>query len=369
MLKRFRAEAVTLARLNHPGIATIYELHHQQEDELLMVMEFVRGETFHDLSDRIGPLAPPQAAHLCMQVLDALGHAHRGGVVHRDLKPANLMITDAGTVKVMDFGIARVLGSEHFTHGGYMMGTPAYMAPEQVLGREIDGRADLYSVGVVLYRLLTGHLPFNADTAISMVQMQISEAPTPILNFRSDLPPWCVTIIDRALAKSPADRFQSAEEFRAALLAAVTPQALGEMPTIATPTPPGLTFDPEVTAPHRTPSMMRTAPPPKTSPSLPSAVKVSASGATKVPAPAPTRPVVAKPPTPTPLPEKTTTLVLGRNHLMALAGLAVVVAVGIALLAFAALRGSRTPAPVATTANVEAPRLHHPPLPTVRLRR
>ena len=281
-----------------------------------------------------------------MQVLDALGHAHRGGVVHRDLKPANLMITDTGTVKVMDFGIARVLGSEHFTHGGYMMGTPAYMAPEQVLGREIDGRADLYSVGVVLYRLLTGHLPFNADTAISMVQMQISEAPTPILNFRSDLPPWCVTIIDRALAKSPADRFQSAEEFRSALLAAVTPQALGEMPTMATPTPPGLTFDPEVTAPHRTPSMMRTAPSPKTSPSLPSGVNVSTPGATKVPAPATARPVVPKPPTPTPLPEKTTTLVLGRNHLMALAGLAVVVAVGVALLAFAALRGSRTPAPV-----------------------
>ena len=214
VLKRFRGEAVTLARLNHPGIATIYELHHQ-EDELLMVMEFVRGETFHDLSDRLGPLAPPQAAHLCMQVLDALGHAHRGGVVHRDLKPANLMITDGGAVKVMDFGIARVLGTEHFTHGGYMMGTPAYMAPEQVLGREIDGRADLYSVGVVLYRLLSGRLPFNADTAISMVQMQISEAPTPIATFRPDLPDWCTAIIDRALAKSPSDRFQSAEEFRA----------------------------------------------------------------------------------------------------------------------------------------------------------
>ena len=195
VLKRFRAEAVTLARLNHPGIATIYELHHQQDDELLMVMEFVRGETFHDLADRLGPLAPPQAAHLCMQVLDALGHAHRGGVVHRDLKPANLMITDGGAVKVMDFGIARVLGSEHFTHGGYMMGTPAYMAPEQVLGREIDGRADLYSVGVVLYRLLTGHLPFKADTAISMVQMQISEPPTPIVTFRPDLPAWCT--VDR----------------------------------------------------------------------------------------------------------------------------------------------------------------------------
>jgi serine/threonine-protein kinase len=351
VLKRFRGEAVTLARLNHAGIATIYELHHQQDDELLMVMEFVRGETFHDLSDRLGPLAPPQAAHLCMQVLEALGHAHRGGVVHRDLKPANLMITDTGAVKVMDFGIARVLGTEHFTHGGYMMGTPAYMAPEQVLGREIDGRADLYSVGVVLYRLLTGHLPFNADTAISMVQMQISEAPTPILNFRSDLPPWCTTIIDRALAKSPADRFQSAEEFRSALLAAVTPQALGEMPTLATPTPPGLTIDPDVTAPHRTPSMMRTVPSPQTSPS---AVALPRPAATQGPITSPPRPAVSKPPTPTPLPEKTTTLVLGRNHLMALAALAVVVAVGIALLAFAAFRG-RTPAAVPATAAVEAP--------------
>ena len=332
VLKRFRGEAVTLARLNHAGIATIYELHHQT-DELLMVMEFVRGETFHDLSDRLGPLAPPQAAHLCMQVLDALGHAHRGGVVHRDLKPANLMITETGAVKVMDFGIARVLGSEHFTHGGYMMGTPAYMAPEQVLGREIDGRADLYSVGVVLYRLLTGKLPFNADTAISMVQMQISEPPTPILTFRPDLPAWCSAIVDRALSKSPSDRFQSAEEFRGALAAAVTPQAIGEMPTLSTPTPPGLTLDPDVTAPHRTPT------------ALPASAAMS-EGAVRPPTPvsSPVRTAVSAPPTPTntPVPERTTTVVLGRTHLVAIAALLVVVAAGIAFLAFAALRSARS---------------------------
>ncbi len=331
VLKRFRGEAVTLARLNHPGIATIYELHHQQDDELLMVMEFVRGETFHDLSDRLGPLAPPQAAHLCMQVLDALGHAHRGGVVHRDLKPANLMITDGGAVKVMDFGIARVLGTEHFTHGGYMMGTPAYMAPEQVLGREIDGRADLYSVGVVLYRLLSSRLPFNADTAISMVQMQISEVPTPIATFRPDLPAWCTTIVDRALAKSPSDRFQSAEEFRAALIAAVTPQALGEMPTLSTPTPPGLSLEVDMTVPHGTPTPMRAS----------AAIAASAARPAQ-PVSQTVRPAVSAAPTPTntPLPEKTTTVVLGRNHLMALAALLVIVATGIAILAFAAFRGA-----------------------------
>jgi serine/threonine protein kinase len=331
VLKRFRGEAVTLARLNHAGIATIYELHHQ-DNELLMVMEFVRGETVHDLSDRLGPLAPPQAAHLCMQVLDALGHAHRGGVVHRDLKPANLMITEAGAIKVMDFGIARVLGSEHFTHGGYMMGTPAYMAPEQVLGREIDGRADLYSVGVVLYRLLTGKLPFNADTAISMVQMQISEPPTPIMTFRPDLPAWCAAIVDRALSKSPSDRFQSAEEFRGALAAAVTPQAIGEMPTLSTPTPPGLTLDPDITAPHRTPTALAAS----------AAVSGSAVGP-PTPVSSPVRPASVAPPTPTntPLPERTTTVVLGRTHLVAIGVFVVIVAAGVAFLAFAALRGSR----------------------------
>ncbi len=334
VLKRFRAEAVTLARLNHPGIATIYELHHQHDD-LLMVMEFVRGETFHDLSDRLGAVAPPQAAHLCIQILDALVHAHRGGVVHRDLKPANLMITESGAVKVMDFGIARVLGSEHFTHSGYMMGTPAYMAPEQVLGREIDGRADLYSVGVVLYRLLSGRLPFAADTAISMVQMQISEQPTPIVSFKPDLPPWCTAIIDRALAKSPSDRFQSAEEFRSALVAAVTPQALGEMPTLATPTPPGLTLDADATMPHRTPLSARTA-------ISEGARVVTPSSPVGMPMPVAT----VTPPTPTSIPpaERTgTTVVLGRTHLAGIAALVAIVAIGIGLLAFAAFRSRSVP--------------------------
>jgi serine/threonine protein kinase len=344
ILKRFRAEAVTLARLSHSGIATIYELHHQQDD-LLMVMEFVRGETFHELSDRLGPLAPPQAAHLCMQVLDALGHAHRAGVVHRDLKPANLMITENGVVKVMDFGIARVLGTEHYTHGGYMMGTPAYMAPEQVLGREIDGRADLYSVGVVLYRLLSGHLPFKADTAISMIQMQISEPPTPIVTFRPTLPAWCSRIIERALAKSPSDRFQSAEEFRSALAAAVTPQALGEMPTLATPTSAAIPLDPDRTLTHFTPTSTRPTPP--------------AAGAVAEAAAAVRTAMNAPPPTPTSIPqaERTgTTVVLGRTHLAAMAALVLIVAVGVAFLAVAAFRRNAASESAATqSAAVQTP--------------
>lgn len=241
-VKRFKVEATTLARLNHPGIATIYELYRTDAD-VAMVMEFVRGETFDRLIERCGPLPPERAAYLCAQVLEALGHAHRAGIVHRDVKPSNLMLTEYGTVKIMDFGIARVLGSEHLTNDGYMMGTPAYMAPEQVLGQDIDGRADLYSVGVVLYRLITGHLPFTADTAIAMVQRQIKDPPTPVRQFRADVPDWCEQTLDRILAKSPADRFQTAEEFRAALLrgagAAAAMNALVSVPDeIERTTPP-----------------------------------------------------------------------------------------------------------------------------------
>jgi serine/threonine-protein kinase len=217
VVRRFRAEAMTLARLNHPGIATIYELL-RVEDELLMVMEFVRGETFDRIVERVGPLAPARAASLVAQVLDALGHAHRVGIVHRDLKPANLMLTQYGAIKIMDFGIARVLGTEHLTSDGLMMGTPAYMAPEQVLATDIDARADLYSIGVVLYRLLSGSLPFQADTAIAMAHKQVKDPPTPLRQHRAELPDWCETVLARALAKSPADRYQTAEDFRDALV-------------------------------------------------------------------------------------------------------------------------------------------------------
>ena len=162
--RRFRAEAVTVARLNHPGIATIYELL-QHDGQWLMVMEFVRGETLEALVARSGPLPRRASGRLCMQALSALAHAHSLGVVHRDLKPANLMLTESGIVKVMDFGIARVAGGEHLTSAGFMMGTPAYMAPEQVLGQEIDARTDLYATGRrASITSSTGKLPFKGTT-------------------------------------------------------------------------------------------------------------------------------------------------------------------------------------------------------------
>jgi hypothetical protein len=233
VMKRFRAEASMLAKLNHPAIATIYELHRSDED-LLMVMEFVPGESLDQFVQRNGPVEPERAAYLLAQVLDAIGHAHAAGIIHRDLKPSNVMVTERGAVKIMDFGIARVRGAEHMTTDGYMMGTPAYMSPEQVLCQEVDGRSDLYSVGVMFYRLLTGKLPFEADTAIGMVQKQISDMPTPARLHRADLPAWAVSIVDRALAKSPADRYQTAEELRKALLDAIHDAAV-EAKTLVLP--------------------------------------------------------------------------------------------------------------------------------------
>jgi serine/threonine-protein kinase len=148
-----------------------------------------------------------------MQTLAAVAHAHSMGVVHRDLKPANIMLTESGAIKVMDFGIARVAGTEHLTNAGFMMGTPAYMAPEQVMGKEIDARADLYAIGVVFYRLTTGKLPFKGETPFAMAQSQVNDSPTPIGLFRADLPPWVEQIVVKALAKDPEHRFQSAVEF------------------------------------------------------------------------------------------------------------------------------------------------------------
>ncbi|MEO8482137.1 MAG: protein kinase, partial [Acidobacteriota bacterium] len=214
--RRFRAEAVTVARLNHPGIATIYELV-QHEGQWLMVMEFVRGETLEHLCVRRGALPVEQAADVCMQTLAALAHAHGLGVVHRDLKPANIMVTDNGAVKVMDFGIARVTGSEHLTSAGFMMGTPAYMAPEQVMGHEIDARTDLYATGVVLYYLASGRLPFKGDTPMEMAQSRIRDEPTPLRSVRDDLPAWLGQVLDIALARDPERRFQTALLFREAL--------------------------------------------------------------------------------------------------------------------------------------------------------
>jgi hypothetical protein len=201
--------------------------------------------------DRLGALPPDRAAYLTDEILSALEHAHRAGVVHRDIKPANVMVTEQGRIKVMDFGVARAHGMEHLAPSGYVVGTPAYMAPEQVLGQDVDGRSDLYSVGVMFYRLLTGTLPFTADSSVEMLEQQIASTPRQLSAHRTDLPGWCDAIVGRALAKSPDDRFQTAASFRQALA-----QSTG-LGTAAAMTS-GFSIEPGALAGEPTPSPVRT---------------------------------------------------------------------------------------------------------------
>jgi serine/threonine-protein kinase len=217
VVERFRAEAVMLARLNHPHIATLYNfLRHG--DDYLMVMEFVRGETIESLIQRHGALPIGQSLRLFCQALEGIAQAHSLGIVHRDLKPSNLMLTETGTIKVMDFGIARVLGSARMTRTGRILGTIEYMSPEQVRGQETDARSDLYSLGIVLYEMLTGRVPFNSPSEFELMRSQIEDPPTPPREFAEHVPAEIEQIILRALAKDPAERFQSAGEFQAALM-------------------------------------------------------------------------------------------------------------------------------------------------------
>ena len=242
-LKRFRVEAITLAKLHHPSIATLYELR-EEDGELMMVMEFVHGETLQRLADRMGPMPPDFAAQLCAQALDGLAHAHGAGIVHRDLKPGNIMVTGEGAVKVMDFGIARIAGSEHLTSDGLAMGTPAYMAPEQILGLETDSRSDIYAMGIVLYSLWTGQPPFHAETPIAIAHRQVTDLPTPLNVVRPNLPTWCDAVLARALAKDPADRYQTAQQFKAALLESAKFTSLDDVATMTMPTPRAVMVDP-----------------------------------------------------------------------------------------------------------------------------
>ena len=216
LVERFRAEAVALARLRHEHIAALYGLD-RQGDELVMVMEYVSGETLESRLARDGTMPWQEAVPVVRAVLAALGHAHVRGVVHRDIKPANVMIDAEGVVKVMDFGIARLIGENRQTRAGVAVGTPSYMAPEQLRGEDVDGRTDLYAAGALLFELLTGRVAFQADSDYALMMQQLHEpAPAPSA-LRKGLPRALDAMVARAMAKLPAQRFSSATDFARAL--------------------------------------------------------------------------------------------------------------------------------------------------------
>ena len=217
VVERFRTEAVTLAKLNHPNIAILYSFL-REGDDYFMVMEYVRGETLDEVLRKSGAISCERAVSLFCKALEGIDHAHRLGIIHRDIKPANMMLTETGELKVMDFGIARVLGTSRLTKHGNIIGTIEYMSPEQVRGDETDTRSDIYSLGILLYEMLTGHVPFNSKSEFELMRAQIEDAPTPPTVLVSEIPLPLEQAIMRSLAKKPEARFQTANEFRAHLL-------------------------------------------------------------------------------------------------------------------------------------------------------
>ncbi len=220
VVERFRAEARALAKLNHPNIATLYSFL-QHEGDYFMVMEFVRGESLDVALRRFGAMSCERAVPLFCQALDGMEQAHRLKIIHRDIKPGNIMLTDTGSLKVMDFGVARVLGAARSTRHGQIVGTVEYMSPEQIKGEEADARSDIYSLGILLYEMLTGRAPFNSTSEYELMKEQVEKAPPPPTVFAAHIPLAVEEPIMRALAKKPEARFKSALEFRAALLAAI----------------------------------------------------------------------------------------------------------------------------------------------------
>jgi len=215
---RFRREAQAAANLSHPNIVAIYDWG-QDEGTYFMVMELIRGRTLREIIKSEGPLLARRSAEIAAESAAALSIAHQHGVFHRDVKPGNIMITEDGSVKVTDFGIARALDdSEELTRTGAVIGTATYFSPEQAQGLPADERSDMYSLGIVLYELLTGKPPFTGESPVAVAYQHVSElAPSPD-SVNPDVPREIAAIAEHAIRKKPEDRYQTAEDFRADLL-------------------------------------------------------------------------------------------------------------------------------------------------------
>jgi len=224
-IRRFRREAKAAAALHHPCIAQVLEYGAEGEVHFI-VMELVAGQTISELIGK-GRFSEERATAVALQVLAGLEAAHRAGIIHRDIKPSNLMLTPEGTVKILDFGLAKIdrvnasfdMSMRSLTATGTVVGTVCYMSPEQILAKPVDARSDLFSFGVVLYEMLAGRLPFSGNSILDTFERICREDPAPLRQARPEISDRLYSVVTRCLAKAPTDRFQSAAETADALSA------------------------------------------------------------------------------------------------------------------------------------------------------
>ena len=216
IVSRFQLEAKALARLNHPNIATVFSFG-QFENQYYMVMEFVPGVTLDSVLQTQGRLPWRDAVNYAIQALQGLAHAHQAKVIHRDIKPANMMITGGSNLKLLDFGIARILQTARLTRMHHTIGTVEYMSPEQHQGKEVDARTDIYAIGTMLYEMLTGQYPFKQDSEYTLIKAVIEDKPASLRRINTTIPAALEKMVLRSLEKNPEKRFDDAQEFIQAL--------------------------------------------------------------------------------------------------------------------------------------------------------
>jgi class 3 adenylate cyclase/tRNA A-37 threonylcarbamoyl transferase component Bud32 len=236
--QRFYREAQTAGQMSHPGIVTIYDVNEDEYGQPYLVMEFIEGTTLDKVLAPATPGKPPvkrpvrETLDIAVQVADALDYAHRRNVIHRDIKPANILVTTEGKAKIADFGIAKQVGTQ-MTHTGLLVGTPAFMSPEQITGGRVDNRSDIFAFGIVLYWMFSGTKPFAGQAITEVAYKVVHSMPTPLKQINAELPDELDAIVSRCLAKKPEDRYQVARDLMIELDALRAKMPLSASPTHA----------------------------------------------------------------------------------------------------------------------------------------